>query len=171
MTREMYVCLYTCDCERHTSLVSSRDIRVIARHTHRVNVYIWRDPPLCYTSHRKRYLSFRDIHMIAKHTHRTNVVRCLCFTFVRMCIHFWRYPERWGAGVETQKNVRGEIGGWGRVPFYETFDVCVLHSCLCFTNQTWNECKTQTSNQIQIYLERSAPVLYVSLRDTRRACR
>jgi len=25
--------------------------------------------------------------------------------------------ERWGAGVETQKNVRGEIGGWGRVPF------------------------------------------------------
>ena len=24
--------------------------------------------------------------------------------------------ERWGAGVETQKNVRGEIGGWGRVP-------------------------------------------------------
>ena len=28
--------------------------------------------------------------------------------------------ERWGAGVETQKNVRGEIGGWGRVPFNET---------------------------------------------------
>ena len=27
--------------------------------------------------------------------------------------------ERWGAGVETQKNVRGEIGGWGRVPFNE----------------------------------------------------
>jgi len=25
--------------------------------------------------------------------------------------------ERWGAWVETQKNVRGEIGGWGRVPF------------------------------------------------------
>ena len=29
--------------------------------------------------------------------------------------------ERWGAGVETQKNVRGEIGGWGRVPFKETY--------------------------------------------------
>ena len=27
--------------------------------------------------------------------------------------------ERWGAGVETQKNVRVEIGGWGRVPFNE----------------------------------------------------
>ena len=26
--------------------------------------------------------------------------------------------ERWGAGVETQKTVRGEIGGWGRVPFF-----------------------------------------------------
>ena len=29
--------------------------------------------------------------------------------------------ERWGAGVETQKNVWGEIGGWGRVPFNETY--------------------------------------------------
>ena len=29
--------------------------------------------------------------------------------------------ERWGAGFETQKNVRGEIGGWGRVPFNETY--------------------------------------------------
>jgi len=29
------------------------------------------------------------------------------------------HKERWGAGVETQKNVRGEIGGWGRVPFNE----------------------------------------------------
>jgi len=29
--------------------------------------------------------------------------------------------ESWGAGVETQKNVRGEIGGWGRVPFNETY--------------------------------------------------
>ena len=26
-----------------------------------------------------------------------------------------------GAGVETQKNVRGEIGGWGRVPFNEPY--------------------------------------------------
>ena len=29
--------------------------------------------------------------------------------------------ERWGAGVKTQKNVRGEIGGWGRVPFNEPY--------------------------------------------------
>ena len=29
--------------------------------------------------------------------------------------------ERWGAGVETQKNVRGEIGGWGRVPLNEPY--------------------------------------------------
>jgi len=29
--------------------------------------------------------------------------------------------ERWGAGVETQKNVWGEIGGWGRVPCNETY--------------------------------------------------
>jgi len=29
--------------------------------------------------------------------------------------------ERWGAGVEAQKNVRGEVGGWGRVPFNEPY--------------------------------------------------
>ena len=39
---------------------------------------------------------------------------------------FWLWlvkslSERWGAGVETQKNVRGEIGGSGRVPFNETY--------------------------------------------------
>ena len=44
--------------------------------------------------------------------------------YLRVMIH--RLPivvlcERWGAGVETQKNVRGEIGGWGRVPFNETY--------------------------------------------------
>ena len=31
------------------------------------------------------------------------------------------YVEKWGAGVETQKNVRGEVGGWGRVPFNEPY--------------------------------------------------
>jgi len=29
--------------------------------------------------------------------------------------------ERWGAGVETPKNVRGEVEGWGRVPFNEPY--------------------------------------------------
>jgi len=29
--------------------------------------------------------------------------------------------ERWGAGVETQQNVRGEVRGWGRVPFNEPY--------------------------------------------------
>ena len=31
------------------------------------------------------------------------------------------YMEKWGAGVETQNNVRGEIGELGRVPFNETY--------------------------------------------------
>ena len=45
-----------------------------------------------------------------------------------MCTYVWvhslssgRGDERWGAGVEIQKNVRGEIGGWGRVPFNEPY--------------------------------------------------
>jgi len=42
-----------------------------------------------------------------------------------LCVREWlpkvASEERWGAGVETQKNVRGEIGGWGRVPFNEPY--------------------------------------------------
>ena len=37
------------------------------------------------------------------------------------CDLMWCPPERWGAGVETQKNVWGEIGGWGRVPCNEPY--------------------------------------------------
>ena len=37
------------------------------------------------------------------------------------CVNHTSSAERWGAGVETQKNVRGEIGGWGRVPFDEPY--------------------------------------------------
>ena len=46
-------------------------------------------------------------------THLNTVISALFFTT--------SHDERWGAGVETQKNVRGEIGGWGRVPFNETY--------------------------------------------------
>ena len=41
--------------------------------------------------------------------------------FSHLWIHQGTCVERWGAGVETQINVRGEIGGWGRVPFNETY--------------------------------------------------
>ena len=38
------------------------------------------------------------------------------------CIDYLaQQSERWGAGVETQKNVPGEIGGWGRVPYNEPY--------------------------------------------------
>jgi len=40
---------------------------------------------------------------------------------VRLFSHNRAPFERWGAGVETQENVRGEIGGWGRVPFNEPY--------------------------------------------------
>ena len=46
-----------------------------------------------------------------------------CVIFVCQIVKQERNPhnERWGAGVETQKNVLGEIGGWGRVPFNEPY--------------------------------------------------
>ena len=49
---------------------------------------------------------------------------CVC-VFVCVCVcniyEFFVTKERWGAGVETQKNVRGEVEGWGRVPFNEPY--------------------------------------------------
>ena len=39
----------------------------------------------------------------------------------RLDTYRMRRGERWGAGVETQKNVRGEVRGWGRVPFNEPY--------------------------------------------------
>ena len=55
-----------------------------------------------YTNHFLEYTqrSFDSAHHSFENTHRA---------------------ERWGAGVETQKNVRGEVGGWGRVPFIEPY--------------------------------------------------
>jgi len=46
------------------------------------------------------------------------VYRSKTHSYMRAWLNHAPY-ERWGAGVETQKNVRGEIGGWGRVPFNE----------------------------------------------------
>ena len=55
-------------------------------------------------------------------------MQCTQTIFPGLADDFWMYiydvythNERWGAGVETQKNVRGEIGGWGRVPFNEPY--------------------------------------------------
>ena len=56
----------------------------------------------------------------------TSVLQCVCSVLQCSIFRFehssrCRSFERWGAGVETQKNVRGEIGGWGRVPFNEPY--------------------------------------------------
>ena len=45
-------------------------------------------------------------------------VRILC---VAHGVSQYTIDERWWAGVKTQKNVQGEIGGWGRVPFNEPY--------------------------------------------------
>ena len=75
-------------------------------------------------------------HLLVKHTHtHTHHTHTHTHTHTRTSTHpqinTHSHPhtvtpptndyERWGAGVETQKNVRGEIGGWGRVPFNENY--------------------------------------------------
>ena len=52
---------------------------------------------------------------------RLSVCVCACVCICGVDAHILGRIERWGAGVETQKNVRGEIGGWGRVPFNEPY--------------------------------------------------
>jgi len=74
------------------------------------------------------------------HTHahiHTNINTCtlVCiYTHTHISIYTYKHThaenrtdwegdrERWGAGVETQKNVLGVFGGWGRVPFNEPYD-------------------------------------------------
>ena len=53
----------------------------------------------------------------------THTIAMIAIGDVQLCVIQERetHTERWGAGVETPKNVRGEIGGWGRVPFNETY--------------------------------------------------
>ena len=58
----------------------------------------------------KTHLISLKTHLISPETH---------IIFLKTNIPY--VEERWGAGVETQKNVRGEIGGWGRVPFNEPY--------------------------------------------------
>ena len=55
------------------------------------------------------------------HTHKLSLSPSHTLTRIYMCMLDNALIERWGAGVETQKNVRGEIGGWGRVPFNEPY--------------------------------------------------
>ena len=50
-----------------------------------------------------------------------DAITYVCSFKINVCDDAQVHTERWGAGVETQKNVRGEIGGWGRVPFNETY--------------------------------------------------
>ena len=61
------------------------------------------------------------------HTYKWGPIHVHEYRPIYMCCNVWLNAyrlthmncERWGAGVETQKNVRGEAGGWGRVPCNE----------------------------------------------------
>ena len=69
------------------------------------------------------------------HVDELEIRTCVCLCLTNIHMYIWMQSgyahmdvcerqslfERWGAGVETQKNVRGEIGGWGRVPFNEPY--------------------------------------------------
>ena len=67
----------------------------------------------------KREVLFR------KETYKVDSL-CRTHTILQEPFNMYEYTigaqeERWGAGVETQKNVRGEVGGWGRVPLNEPY--------------------------------------------------
>ena len=72
------------------------------------------------------------IHIVYVHTVHIHPCRAACraaatqsmYIYIYMYTYVYfllAYYERWGAGVETQKNVRREIGGWVRVPFNEPY--------------------------------------------------
>ena len=79
-------------------------------HSYRCTAYcIWSViPPFSNLNHRSKNLAHRP---------------CVCSWtgYIASMHNRLHLEERWGAGVETQKNVRGVFGGWGRVPFNEPY--------------------------------------------------
>ena len=61
------------------------------------------------------------VHCIFKCMRRHTSAHYTCICVSAAFLKMQALAERWGAGVETQKNLRGAIGGWGRVPFNETY--------------------------------------------------
>ena len=118
----LYKCIYTSNQHLHTrSCVYT--CRVVYTHS-------------CKYTYIQRYQSFAVIAHVcacsfsqqalyiarALYTHEYKYTLIIKSIHVyECCISQQALYERWGAGVETQKNVRGEIGGWGRVPFNETY--------------------------------------------------
>ena len=69
---------------------------------------------------RERGLS--EVVYVIKGLSTKGLYSCVVWDEALICAMTHSYvTERWGAGVETQKNVRGEVAGWGRVPFNETY--------------------------------------------------
>ena len=65
------------------------------------------------------HLRSTDTCIVVKTLHLWTTCMCACVIF--STARSRKDEERWGAGVETQKNVRGVFGGWGRVPFNEPY--------------------------------------------------
>jgi len=110
--RGSFICDRTMHCVRrdlYTWLIHARWLT----HTYMTHsyviwlLYMWRDSFTCGTTHSRGTWPFIAGDMT-----------CTQSCVLGPCIS---WDERWGAGVETQKYVRGEIGGWGRIPFNETY--------------------------------------------------
>ena len=90
---------------RLNDLVMYSHIKDLVMYTH---IYIHISFQMSYTHRHIFLIFFRSLHLkdLVLSTH--------------ICIDM-SSKERRGAGVETQKNVQGEIGGWGRVRFNEPY--------------------------------------------------
>ena len=77
-------------------------IGLFAKETYNFKEPTNRSHPICMKQHPHSYVC----HNTLIHAHDIVLLACC---------------ERWGAGVETQKNVLGVFGGWGRVPFNESY--------------------------------------------------
>ena len=69
----------------------------------------------------RAYISVYDHVYAYIYVYERVYTRIFMYISMYVNIRISRSNERWGAGVETPKNVREEIGGWGRVPFNEPY--------------------------------------------------
>ena len=112
-----YVYIYTyihSHTRAHAHIHTHAHSHNLLSHTHRYvpDIYIY-NIRFLRAPERYIYIYIQDLSAPPKNRQKTQCSKHL--------VSREKVSERWGAGVETPKNVRGEIGGWGRVPFNETY--------------------------------------------------
>jgi len=140
---DSFICVPNASCQKYIAHVWHAWFVCVSRLIHMCDMthsYAWHDSFICGTWLIYLYACRMQVVTNMSHAHTYDAFDASCMMYYRHIIvtefieaiiyminTVWTRilcdtcDERWGAGVETQKYVRGDIGGWGRVPSNETY--------------------------------------------------